>query len=74
MLLWSFLNARGKPVVKVFLYIGSQNCLTQMCSHPPPKAMTTFIEFRLLALRRKLFIIYENYYIEIAFPAFLSDI
>ncbi len=61
MWLWSFWNAWAKSVAKVFLY----NCLPELLQeyrHPPPKAMTTFIVFRLLALRRKSFIMYENDY------------
>ncbi len=52
--------------MKVFMYY----CLPDLSyttvfpnSHPPLKAMTIFIVFYLLALRRKLFIIYEMYYI-----------
>ncbi len=32
--------------------------------YSPPKAMAAFIVFRLLALRRKSFFIYEKYYIQ----------
>ncbi len=39
--------------------------------HPPPKAMTAFIVLCLLALRRKSFIIYENFYIQWLFLVFL---
>ncbi len=64
MLLWSFWNAWAKSVVKVFLY----NCLkhdwVHKQQHSPPKAVTAFIVFRLLALRRKSFFIYETYYIQ----------
>ncbi len=40
--------------------------------HPPPKAVTAFIVFRLLSLRRKSFIIYVNYYIQWLLLVFLE--
>ncbi len=75
MLLWLFLNAWEKSVIKDFLY----NCLSELSyttvspnsRYPPPKAMTTFIVFRLLALRCK-FIIYENLLLFVIFSASLS--
>ncbi len=39
--------------------------------HPPLKAMTAFIVLRLLALRCKSFIVYENYYIQWLLLVFL---
>ncbi len=41
---------------------------------PPPKAMTTFIVLRLLALRRKSFIIYMERLCSVASPNFLSEV
>ncbi len=60
-----------KSQIKVaFLY----NCLNRLRSQTaasPLKAMTTFIVLRLLALRCKSFIVYENYYIQWLLLVFL---
>ncbi len=48
---------------KYFCIIVFQDCVSKQ-QHPPSKAMTAFIVFRLLALRRKSFNIDENYYIQ----------
>ncbi len=55
-----FYGRSEQSLFKVFLY----KCLTRLCSHPPPKALTAFIVSRLLALRCKSFIIYKNAYIQ----------
>ncbi len=52
---------------KYFCIIASQNCYMTAfpnSRHPPPKAMTACIVFRLLKSRHKSFFIYENYYIQ----------
>ncbi len=75
MLLWSFLMAWAKSVVKVFLF----NCLPEPSyttvfpnsRHPPSKAMTAFTivssarsEVQVIIIIIIIIIIYENYYIQ----------